>query len=164
MERKDLQFLPVGINVTGKKIMIIGGGKVALHKATILNRYVDKATVISPVFHEGFSSLPFVCIEKYYAMDDLAGAFLVYICTENEQLNAEIKQECEKRNILASVCDNPVLCDFVSPAIYKNGNITVAVSSNAQDVYQSIDIRNQIQQLAENGTIKLTNDTLQSGK
>jgi siroheme synthase (precorrin-2 oxidase/ferrochelatase) len=45
------------------------------------------------------------------------------------------------------------LCDFVSPAIHKTGNISIAVSSNAQNVYQSVDIRNQIKQLIEDGRI-----------
>lgn len=155
MKREDLLFLPISINITHKRIVLIGGGKVAYHKATILNRFVNEAIIISPEFHEGFESLPFTLIEKRYEPSDLQGAFLVYVCTENESLNAEIKNECEKRGILTSVCDNPILCDFVSPAIYKNNNVTIAVSSNAKDVYQSIRIRNQIQELAEKSEIDI---------
>lgn len=155
MKREDLNFLPISINITDKKILIIGGGKVGYHKATILNRFTDKATVISPQFHEGFSELPFIRIEKTYEPSDLVGAFLVYVCTENEELNAQIKKDAERLGILTSVCDNPILCDFVSPAIYKDDNVTVAVSSNARDVYQSIDIRNQVQDLAREGVLKI---------
>ena len=147
--------MPVSINITGKRILIIGGGKVGYHKATILNRFTDEATVISPEFHEGFASLPFALITKRYGKNDLEGAFLVYVCTENEELNAQVKCDAEKLGILTSVCDNPVLCDFVSPAIYKDDNVTVAVASNARDVYQSIDIRNQIKELAESGVLKI---------
>ena len=155
MRREDLKFLPVSINITDKKILIIGGGKVGFHKATILNRFTDEATVIAPEFHAGFESLPFTQIKKRYEQSDLAGAFLVYVCTENEELNARIKAESEKLGILTSVCDNPMLCDFVSPAIHKDGNVTIAVSSNAQDVYRSIDIRDQIRKLAEEEVIKI---------
>jgi siroheme synthase-like protein len=152
---KDMVFLPISINVTDKKIVIIGGGKVAFHKSSILSRFISEATVVAPEFYPGFELLPFTLIRKKYEADDLEYAFLVYICTENEALNAEIKSECEKRRILASVCDNPLLCDFISPAIHKDGNMTIAVSSNAQNVRQSIDVRNQIQALAENNILKI---------
>lgn len=155
MKREDLNFLPISINITDKKILIIGGGKVGYHKACILNRFTDKATIVSPQFVDGFKDLPFELIQKKYSKEDLEGVFLLYICTENEKLNAEIKSEADDLGILASVCDNPILCDFVSPAIFKSDNVTVAVSSNARDVYQSINIRNQIKILVENGDLKL---------
>ncbi|MBQ7482835.1 MAG: bifunctional precorrin-2 dehydrogenase/sirohydrochlorin ferrochelatase [Bacteroidaceae bacterium] len=139
-----MTFLPIGLNVTGKRILIIGGGRVGLHKATILHRFVSEAVVISPKFNEGFDELPFARIQKEYEPADLDGAFLVYICTENEALNRQIKYDAEARGILASVCDNPEICDFISPAIYKEGNLTVSVLSNATDVRQSIAIRNNI--------------------
>ncbi|MDR3365792.1 MAG: bifunctional precorrin-2 dehydrogenase/sirohydrochlorin ferrochelatase [Prevotellaceae bacterium] len=149
MKREDMIFLPIAINITGKKILIIGGGRVGYHKAAILSRFTDKATVISPVFHEGFASLPFVLVKKAYSKDDLDGAFLVYACTESDSLNAQIKSDAAEKGILAGVCDNPMLCDFVSPAIFKAGNVSIAVTSNAQDVRRSIDIRNQLKNLVE---------------
>ncbi len=142
-------FLPININISGKQILIIGGGKVGLHKATILSRYTSDATVISPKFREGFNSLPFRLIRKRYEPNDLDGVFMVYICTENAELNRQIKRDAEDRHVLASVCDSPSLCDFTSPAIYRNGNLTVAVASNATDVYRSIRIRDAIRDNAD---------------
>jgi siroheme synthase-like protein len=155
MDKKSLQFLPVTLNITEKKLVIIGGGKVAFHKATILSRFTQEATVIAPAFVDGFEALPFYRLQKEYKSDDLIGAFLVYICTGDEALNAAIKAECEQQGILASVCDNPTLCDFISPAIYKAGNLTISVASNAEDVRRSIDVRNQIQVLVDNQTLRI---------
>lgn len=142
-------FLPISLNITGKKIVIIGGGKVGLHKATILHRFTDEATIISPIFREGFKELPFTLIQKTYDKEDIRDAFLAYICTENEELNTRIKQDAETLGVLASVCDNPPLCDFISPAIYQEENVSIAVSSNAQDVRRSIRIRDRIKNLAQ---------------
>ncbi|WP_243349128.1 bifunctional precorrin-2 dehydrogenase/sirohydrochlorin ferrochelatase [Parabacteroides sp. FAFU027] len=155
MNKSDLQFLPISINVTGKKILMIGGGKVASHKAEIMARFVTNVTVIAPEISDKIRTLPFEIIEKEYESSDLDGYFLVYVVTDNHELNRKIKQDCEERGILASVCDAPLLCDFVSPAIHKEEHITVSVGSNAQNVYQSVDIRNQIRELFENGTIKI---------
>jgi siroheme synthase-like protein len=149
-------FLPVSINITGKKLLLIGGGKVAFHKGTILSRFTSEVTVVSPEFQAGFEELPFRLIQKTYDPGDLEGAFLVYVCTGDRALNIKIKAECERRGILASVCDDPALCDFVSPAVYREGNITIAVASNAQNVRQAISIRNQIGKLAEGGSISMS--------
>ncbi|OAV67056.1 Siroheme synthase [Bacteroidales bacterium Barb4] len=147
-------FLPVSINITDKKIVLVGGGKTAFHKATVLHRFTDNAVVIAPEFHTGFDSLPFELKRKAYEPDDLNSAFLVYVCTDNEALNAAVKTECERRRILTSVCDNPSLCDFISPAIYKDGNLSIAVSSNAQNVRQSIRVRDRIKELLTKGVIE----------
>lgn len=155
MEREDLQFLPISINVSNKKILLIGGGKVATHKAIIMARFVTNVTVVSPDFTPEILQLPFTFIPKEYEKTDLDGYFLVYVCTGNQELNKQIKADAESIGVLTSVCDAPLLCDFVSPAIHKQGNITISVGSNAQNVYQSVDIRNQITKLIEEGVIKI---------
>ena len=155
MKREDLQFLPISINVTNKKILLIGGGKVATHKGTIMARFVNQVTVIAPEFTPEIKQLPFTFIEKEYEKSDLEGFFLVYVCTGDHELNRRIKEDAETLDILTSVCDAPFLCDFVSPTIHKEGHITISVASNAQNVYQSVDIRNQIKELIENGQIHI---------
>ncbi len=144
-----MNFLPININIEGKRIVIIGGGHVGLHKATILHRFTEDATVISPHFEDGFGKLPFSLVSKEYEPSDLDGAFLVYVCTENTELNQRIKRDAEQRHVLASVCDNPLLCDFTSPAIYREGDLSIAVSSNAKDVRLSMRIRDAIKENIE---------------
>lgn len=139
-----MHFLPVNINIENRRILIIGGGRVGLHKAQILARYTDSATVISPAFRDGFDALPFTLVRKEYVPQDLDGAFMVYICTENSELNRQIKQDARQRGVLASVCDCPELCDFTSPAIFRKNNMTVAVASDAKDVRRSMKIRDAI--------------------
>jgi siroheme synthase-like protein len=155
MNREELQFLPISINVTNRKILLIGGGKVATHKGTIMARFVDNVTVIAPEFTEEILKLPYIFVQKEYEKSDLEGFFLVYVCTGDHELNAQIKLDAEELGILTSVCDAPMLCDFVSPAIHKEGHLTISVGSNAQDVYKSVDVRNQITELIKNGTIHI---------
>ncbi len=153
MKREDLQFLPISINVTNKKILLVGGGKVATHKGAILARMVNQVTVIAPEFTEEIKQLPFVFIEKEYEKSDLKDFFLVYVCTGNHELNAQIKADAEALGILTSVCDSPFLCDFVSPAIHKEGHVTISVGTNGRDAFQSVAIRNQITTLIREGKI-----------
>ncbi|MEA4976857.1 MAG: bifunctional precorrin-2 dehydrogenase/sirohydrochlorin ferrochelatase [Paludibacter sp.] len=156
MKREDMNFLPISINVTNKKILLIGGGKVATHKATIIARFItDNVTVISPDFTSEIRQLPFTFIQKNYDKNDLKDFFLVYVCTGDHELNRQIKADAEELGILTSVCDAPLLCDFVSPAIFKQEHLTIAVSSNAQNVYQSIAVRDRIAKLSDDGILQL---------
>lgn len=151
-----MNFLPISINVTNKKILLIGGGKVATHKASIIARFItDNVTVISPDFTTEIRQLPFTFIQKNYDKNDLKDFFLVYVCTGDHELNRQIKADAEELGILTSVCDAPLLCDFVSPAIFKQEHLTIAVSSNAQNVYQSIAVRDRIAKLTDDGILQL---------
>jgi siroheme synthase-like protein len=144
-----MKFLPISLNITGKKILLIGGGRIAYHKIGFLEQFADSISVValevcSEIKQKG---IPF--IEKLYEKDDLKGAFLIYACTNIKDLNKQVKKDAEELGILCNVVDNPPLCDFVSPAIYKHGVYTVACGSNAQDVYKSIEIRNKIKEFLE---------------
>ena len=150
-----MKFLPVSINISNRQILIVGGGKVAAHKAEILYRFTDQAIVLAPEIDEKFQELPFLIRKKEYEPDDLNEFQLVYICTDNHELNQQIKNDAEGRGIIASVCDAPDLCDFVSPAICLKNNITIAVGSDAKEVKRSIAIRNRIKELIENGILRI---------
>lgn len=147
--KKEQNFLPISVNITDKRIVIVGGGKVGFHKASILAKFTDNVIVISPNFREEFKTCAFKKIKKNYQKEDLQETFLVYACTENETLNRKIKEDADELGILVSVCDNPSLCGFISPAIFKQESITISVSSNAKDVHKSIDIREQISNLVK---------------
>jgi len=70
---------------------------------------------------------------------------MLYSCLNNEKLNKQIVIDGKEAGVLVNIHDEPKLCQFVSPAIVKNGNITIAVGSNGENVYESIRIRNLIQ-------------------
>ena len=118
-------------------------------------RFVTNVTVISPDFTPEILQLPYTFIQKEYEKSDLEGFFLVYVCTGNHELNAQVKIDAEELGILTSVCDAPMLCDFVSPAIHKQEHVTISVGTNARNAYQSVDIRNQISKLFEDGTLHI---------
>ncbi|MDR1745755.1 MAG: bifunctional precorrin-2 dehydrogenase/sirohydrochlorin ferrochelatase [Tannerella sp.] len=155
MAHENLNFLPVSLNIADKKLLIIGGGKVALHKTLILNKFTDNISIVSPEFHEGFDALPFTKLKQKYSPEVLQDAFIIYICTGDKNLNAQIKSDAAERNILACVCDNPALCDFISPAVHREEHFTIAVSSDGRNVRRSIAIRNQISELINKGILKL---------
>lgn len=143
-------FLPISLNITDKKILLIGGGRIASHKIGFLEQFTKNITVIAIEVIDAIKQKGYAYIEKAYEKADLEGAFLVYACTNIQELNLRVKKDAEDLGILTNVVDNPTHCDFVSPAIYKYNHMTVAVGSNAQEVYRSIALRNKIKDFLEN--------------
>ncbi len=149
-----MMFLPVCINIADKKILVVGGGKVALEKINSLKRFTGQITIIAREADKKIREYKYPVIDKSYEKADLDGFFLVYACTDSPETNRQIKKDCEKKGILVNVADNPGMCGFISPAIYKKDNMTVAVSSNGEDVLKSIEWRDKIRTLLD-GTVTL---------
>jgi siroheme synthase-like protein len=141
--------MPIAINIRNQRILLIGGGHVALHKITSLQQYQAELHIVASQVCEEIKKLPVWFTEKSYERNDLTGAFLVYACTNIKSLNEQIYGDCQGLGILVNVVDDPLLCDFVSPAIYKRDYLSVAVSSNARDVYKSIEVRDKIKTIIE---------------
>lgn len=143
-------YLPISIDISGQKILIIGGGQSALKKIRILQRFDAHLEVLAENIIEEILVSGIAWTKKTYEKKDLKGYLMVYSCTNNETLDRQIVDDAKEAGVLVNIHDNPSLCQFVSPAIYQDGNIRVAVSSNAEDVYESIRIRNLIQEYLEN--------------
>jgi len=142
-------YLPICINVNSKKILIIGGGNVALQKIKLLKKFTNNIVVIAFKVSPEIKNIGCEYYERDYDASCLKGYFLVYACTNNRKLNKEIKTDANKFGLLVNVVDDPELCDFISPAIYKRKEMTVAVSSGGKDVLKSIKWRNEIKKYFE---------------
>jgi precorrin-2 dehydrogenase/sirohydrochlorin ferrochelatase len=144
-----MTFLPISLNITDKKVLLIGGGRIASHKIGFLEQFTKNISVVALEVIDSIKTKGYSFKEKPYDKSDLEGAFLVYACTNIVELNQRVKADAESLGILTNVVDNPKLCDFVSPAIYKHNHITIAIGSNAQEVYRSIAVRNKIREMLE---------------
>ena len=151
MGKYRYSFLPIGINIEGRRIVIAGGGNVALHKASIRSAYTENVTVVSPEFRTGFEELGFTLVPSELRPEHLEGAWLLYACTGDSAVNRQIRALAHERGILVSVCDSPSECDFISPAVFRDGCMTVAVGSDSRDVRRSIRVRDRVRELAGQG-------------
>ena len=141
-----MTFLPISLNITDKKILLIGGGRIASNKIGFLEQFTSNISVVALEVIDVIKSKGIRYVEKQYEKTDLEGAFLVYACTNIVDLNLRVRSDAQSMGILVNLVDNPIYCDFVSPAIYKHEHITVSVGSNAQEVHRAIAVRNKIKE------------------
>ncbi|NLT33442.1 MAG: bifunctional precorrin-2 dehydrogenase/sirohydrochlorin ferrochelatase [Acidobacteria bacterium] len=137
-------FMPVSIEVSKARIVIIGGGKVAHRKLRTIVQYANDIHVYAPEILPEIKLLPVSWTECPYSDDLLTEASLVYACTNDSDLNRRICQNGKNMGALVSSASDSGDCDFLSPAIFQHENMSVAVSSNGRQVRNSIIWRDAI--------------------
>ncbi|MCA1062796.1 NAD(P)-dependent oxidoreductase [Rossellomorea sp. AcN35-11] len=125
-------MLPIMIDVKGKQVTIIGGGRVAYRKLSVFLGQGAKVTVISPDVVEQIRLLHEECrilwIKRKMMPNDLTQAFIVIAATDKQSVNAQVKAY-SKDNQLICVADDGD-CGNIHMVSYKQkGNLTVAVST-----------------------------------
>lgn len=139
------RYLPIFLDIEDKNILIVGGGNVAYQKISKILPFTSNIKVVAPDVSEKIKTTKVNIIQREFVEKDLDDIFLVYICTNNEILNEEIKKIANKKGKLVNVVDNKKLSDFISPAVLLQDDITIAVSSNGTDVKKAIKIRDKIE-------------------
>lgn len=151
-----MNYLPIALALAEAPVVIIGSSDEGVRKAQRLARLTTDVTFIAPHIPDSVRSLGFTLKEKDFETDDLDGVKVLFICTDEAQRNHSIYCMAHDRGILACVCDDKPYCDFISPAIARQDNITIAVGSDGRDVRRSIRIRNRIKALIESGQLDMS--------
>ena len=140
----DQNFLPIAIDIANQKILIVGGGQSAYSKVRILNGHNAEVEILAIDVCDEIKNSGVKYTEAPYHKKYLKDYLMLYSCSNNEELDRQIEKDCREEKVLVNIHDKPSRCQFVSPAIYRHGKISVAVSSNGENVYESIRIRNLI--------------------
>ncbi|MFZ5641100.1 MAG: precorrin-2 dehydrogenase/sirohydrochlorin ferrochelatase family protein, partial [Bacillota bacterium] len=75
---------------------------------------------------------------------DLESAFLVISATDDEKINRRVAVDCLERNILINVVDDPAKCNFIVPAVFRQGALSVSVSTEGKSPMLARKIREDL--------------------
>ena len=132
------------LDIAGRRALVVGGGTVGLEKAEGLVACGAQVTVVSPDLDKGFDALPITWLGRRYQRWDLRGMFLVIAATSDRVVNERISRDAESRGMLCNVADVPDLCNFILPAVHREGPIAVAVSTGGASPALAKRLRSQI--------------------
>ena len=104
-------------------------------------------TVVSPELDASFAELEVEWRPGRYRRSDLRGAFLVIAATSDRSVNERVSRDAEARGMLCNVADVPELCNFILPAVHREGPIAVAVSTGGASPALAKRLRSQIAEL-----------------
>ncbi|TBU73670.1 siroheme synthase CysG [Phytopseudomonas daroniae] len=128
-----MDFLPLFHKLQNRRVLVVGGGEIALRKARLLADAGGTLRVVSPdvvselreLVEHGAGEL----VLRGYETGDLQGVSLVIAATDDMPLNAQISQQAQALGIPVNVVDAPSLCSVIFPAIVDRSPLIVAVSS-----------------------------------
>lgn len=128
-----MDYLPLFFKLTNQKVLLVGGGNIALRKAKLLCRAGAHVTVISHKVCDDLQDLldenqGTAIIGEYHTtlLDD---KILVIAATDDNPLNERVHFDAVEKNIPVNVVDSPKLCTFVFPAIVDRSPIVIGISS-----------------------------------
>jgi len=140
---------PVYLNLDGKKCLVVGGGKVAERKVRTLLECDARVYVVSPELTEWLEQAAndgrITAVRRNYTSTDLENAFLVIGATDDQQLNSRVAEECRERNLMVNIVDNPALCNFIVPAVLRQGPLSISISTEGKSPMLARRIREDLE-------------------
>jgi precorrin-2 dehydrogenase/sirohydrochlorin ferrochelatase len=124
----------IELNLEGKNVLVVGGGRIALRKVKTLLPTGARITVVAPQFDPEFAAIPSLVLKnRPYEPLDLRGIFMVFICTDQPAVNAQVSNDARARRILVNNACDYLDGDFIVPARMDFGeNIAVTVSTQGR--------------------------------
>jgi siroheme synthase-like protein len=121
------------LRLSGRRCLVVGGGEVGLEKVEGLLACDAAVTLVAP---EAVPELEAYAAEgsiewerRPYESADLDGAFLAIAATADTDVNISVYEEAERRAMLVNVVDVPPLCNFILPAIVRQGALAIAITT-----------------------------------
>ena len=143
-----MKYYLVYLDISDRHCLVVGGGAVASRKVKTLLACGVRVTVVSPQASETIERLQeegiIEYIQRAYRQSDQNNKFLVFGATDDEDLNARISQDAEKRNTLCNIADRPAVCNFILPAIVQQGDLLLAISTSGQSPAMAKRLRRQL--------------------
>lgn len=125
-------MLSIALNIKDRPVTIIGGGSVALRKFNTLANEGALITVLAKDFVDGFVGKNAKLIKDAYKKEYIKGAFLLYIASDDEEVNARAEDDAKELGILFNRCDKSDESDFISINMKKIGGIDVSISTGGR--------------------------------
>src|SRR5215469_229545 len=129
----ELAIYPLSLRLEGRRVVVVGGGSVALRRVAGLRAAGADILLVSPQLSPTLSDLAarrlITARRRGYEPGDLAGAWLVFACTDQPAVNAAVAADAEQQRIWCVRADDAVASSAWVPAVGRSGAVTVAVNA-----------------------------------
>jgi uroporphyrin-III C-methyltransferase/precorrin-2 dehydrogenase/sirohydrochlorin ferrochelatase len=145
----------VGLRLTGRKVVVVGGGGVAQRRLPLLIASGADVHVISRSATAAVEAMDGITLSlREYRDGDLDGAWYALAATDDPQVNAAIVAEAERRHIFCVRADIAVEGTAVTPASFSYAGLSVGVLAGGEH-RRSAAIRSAIREALQTGLITL---------
>ncbi|MDR7413218.1 MAG: bifunctional precorrin-2 dehydrogenase/sirohydrochlorin ferrochelatase [Armatimonadota bacterium] len=141
-------YYPLFVDLAGRRCVVVGGGAMAESKVEALVECGAEVVVISPQVTEKIRRW----VEegrlrwepRAYRLGDLEGAWLVVSAPDDRSLNRAVWEEAQARRVWVNAVDDPPHCSFIAPAVYRQGELVLAVSTSGKAPALAVRLRDRL--------------------
>ena len=151
---KDRTSYPALLWMTGKRVCIVGGGQVALHRAEAMLEAGALIRVVAPEAIDGIVELVAAGRIKWYkepfATSMIQGASFVVCATDDPDVNRRAAWAAKSMGAMVNMAAPPLeLSDFTVPASVRRGDLLFTVSTGGACPELSRRLRNDLESLGD---------------
>ena len=129
MREDDLY--PLFAKLAGRKVVLVGGGRVAASKLPALLTAAAEVTVVAPRIRRDIQGPKVKLVRRAFVSQDLDGAWFV-IAAAPQQINREVSIAAEERQLFVNAVDDPANATAYLGGVVRNSGVTVAISTNGR--------------------------------
>lgn len=125
--------LPILVEGTALRALVVGGGAVATRKAAALAEVGASVRVVATATGAEMRALAdagrVTLLERAYAVGDIGDALLVVAAADDRTVNALVAEHARAANRLVNVADLPDSGSFATMAAHRAGSLVIGVSA-----------------------------------
>lgn len=147
-------LFPIYIKENNMRILIVGGGKIALEKlnTVVFNSPNSELVILAKKFSKEIiqqvkGKLNVILIQDEYHDSYLNGFNLIIAATRNRKLNYHISNDAKEKNILFNAADMPDYCDFYLGSVIRKGDLKIGISTNGKSPVAAVRIKELLNEL-----------------
>lgn len=156
----------VGLDLAGRRVVVVGGGTVAQRRITGLLAAGADVLVVAPAATpavEGMATAgELVWAERAFADADLDGAWYAVACTDAPEVNAAVAAGAEQRRVFCVRADDAAGGSAVTPAVGRHDGLTVGVLAGRAP-RRSAAVRTALVEALQTGLVDDTADPVTPG-
>jgi uroporphyrin-III C-methyltransferase/precorrin-2 dehydrogenase/sirohydrochlorin ferrochelatase len=143
---------PLFLDLTGRRVVVVGGGRVATRRTRGLLDAGAQVVVIAPDVTDDIAASSAVQVRRPYDGADIDDAWLVLACTDAADVNARVAADAEARGIWCIRADDSASSAAWRPAATAIDEVTVAVSAGG-DPGRAAELRDLIENALRSGAL-----------
>lgn len=145
-----MALYPIFLKLEGRRVLIVGGGKIAEEKIYAVLRSARDVTVVAPEITAQIHKWAKAGLVQHIATEYQNGMasefFLVIACTDSEDVNRAVYEEAKRSGVLCNAVDDPCYCDFYAPAVVSQGDFQIAISTGGNSPALAQQVRKELEQ------------------
>lgn len=145
------KYFPVFIDISDKKVVVVGAGKIGSRRIRTLVDFTEHLTVIAENVEPDIAQMAEEGLiewkKQHYERDLILDADMVFACTNDSELNNGIYSVCKCLGIQVNVCSDKNKCDFYFPGVIHADNVVVGITASGVDHHQAKAVREEIEKV-----------------